>query len=490
MHPLGTTLPVHSKHACSGSMPTWADIDGYEKGDRNITQKLKIGYPRFLIHPRVKELFRHLNQKYASDQHRTWAFPSIKIAKEVAQFIGENDTIKVFPYNPKLNLPQDLGLITFPKEYEKKVKKYWQHCGHIISSRLAEKILNRCLLPKPQDANFHEDLQIQISQYYSVNPEDVYLYPSGMSAIASAHKILLDVFPQKKSVQWGFPYIDTLKRQELWGAGVHFFGHSDQKDFQTLEKLLNSGESISGIFLEFPSNPLLKSSDLKSLKTLATQYQVPLLIDDTLAPATNVDLSQYTDIYLTSLTKYFSGSGDVMAGSLILNPKSQFYGVFKQSLNLHYEPLLFAEDAKVLLKNSQDFGQRITKINHNAEKLATFLQQHPLVRNLYYPRQADTKKHYDAVKRESGGYGGLLSFTLKDPKQAAPLYDQLMVCKGPSLGTNFTLVSPYTRLAHFYEFDWAAQFGITPELLRVSVGTESSEWILSRFKDAFAQIPT
>lgn len=73
---------------------------------------------------------------------------------------------------------------------------------------------------------------------------------------------------------------------------------------------------------------------------------------------------------------------------------------------------------------------------------------------------------------------------MKDEKSAASFYDNLHCAKGPSLGTNFTLCSPYTILAHFTELDWAAQFGVCPYLVRVSVGLEDREKLLSMFKHA------
>lgn len=73
---------------------------------------------------------------------------------------------------------------------------------------------------------------------------------------------------------------------------------------------------------------------------------------------------------------------------------------------------------------------------------------------------------------------------MKNEKSAAAFYDALCCAKGPSLGTNFTLCSPYTILAHFTELDWAEQFGVCRYLVRVSVGLEEREKLLSMFKTA------
>lgn len=77
---------------------------------------------------------------------------------------------------------------------------------------------------------------------------------------------------------------------------------------------------------------------------------------------------------------------------------------------------------------------------------------------------------------------------MKDEKSAATFYDSLKCAKGPSLGTNFTLCSPYAILAHYTELDWAQQFGVCPYLVRVSVGLEEREKLLSMFKSALDAI--
>lgn len=110
-----------------------------------------------------------------------------------------------------------------------------------------------------------------------------------------------------------------------------------------------------------------------------------------------------------------------------------------------------------------------------------------LVHQLCYPKFV-CREYYDAVKNPEGGYGGLFSMVLQNEEQARTFYDNLQCAKGPSLGTNFTLVSPYTILAHYTELDWAAQYGVSSYLIRVSVGLESKESLLKSFKDALDAI--
>ncbi|RYD34833.1 MAG: PLP-dependent transferase, partial [Verrucomicrobiaceae bacterium] len=96
------------------------------------------------------------------------------------------------------------------------------------------------------------------------------------------------------------------------------------------------------------------------------------------------------------------------------------------------------------------------------------------------------RENYEKVMRKGGGFGGLLSFVLKNEKKTPKVYDALRVNKGPSFGTAFTLVCPYTLLAHYTELEWAEGCGVSPNLLRVSVGQESTEHIISVFEEALA----
>lgn len=111
-----------------------------------------------------------------------------------------------------------------------------------------------------------------------------------------------------------------------------------------------------------------------------------------------------------------------------------------------------------------------------------------IVKDVYYPKYVTTA-NYLTHKVEGAGYGGLFSIVFKAGEGAIPFYDALPFYKGPSLGTNFTLACPYTILAHYYELDWAAQFGIDRNLIRVAVGLEDKDVLLQGFQEALDAIP-
>lgn len=343
-----------------------------------------------------------------------------------------------------------------------------------ITGCLVEDIeLDEALVISPPDS----DLRVE-----GLCENDVYLYPTGMSAIFNAHRILMANAHRQgrapeKSICFGFPYIDTLKILEKWGPGCLFYGNGQAEDLDDLEKRLESGERFLGLFTEFPSNPLLRSPDLPRIRKLADRYGFAVVVDETVGNFINTDVLPYADVVVSSLTKVFSGDSNVMGGSYVLNPHGPMYRSLKETNDVEYEDNYWAEDAVFMERNSRDFIPRIGRINKNAEAIANKLQACPIVKQVYYPKLVPSKVNYDACRNADGGYGGLLSVTFARPEQAIAFFDSLQVEKGPSLGTNFTLACPYTILAHYLEMDWTSSYGVEPDLVRLSVGLEDESEI-------------
>jgi cystathionine gamma-synthase len=117
-----------------------------------------------------------------------------------------------------------------------------------------------------------------------------------------------------------FPYTDTLKILQKWGPGCHFFGHGTTPDLEALSDMLaeikrtGSESPITALFCEFPSNPLLRSADLKSLRALADEHEFAIVVDETVGNFVNVEVASWADIVVSSLTKVFSGETNVMGG--------------------------------------------------------------------------------------------------------------------------------------------------------------------------------
>jgi cystathionine gamma-synthase len=320
----------------------------------------------------------------------------------------------------------------------------------------------------------------------NLREEDVYLYPCGMNAIFRTHQMLLAARGSLRSINFGFPYVDTLKILQKFGPGCQFYGNASEADLDDLETRLAGGERFLALFCEFPGNPLLTCPNLVRIRQLADKYDFAVVVDETIGTFANINVIQYADVVVSSLTKIFSGDCNVMGGSAIINPNSPYYGILKDAALREYEDSYWPEDVIFMERNSRDFAVRVDRINANAEAICDILAQHPLVKSVYYPKYNDTRANYEICKLPTGGYGGLLSVVFHDRPRAVAFYDSIDTAKGPSLGTNFTLISPYVLLAHYQELDWAAGFGVSPDLIRVSVGLEETDQVTAAVRAALS----
>ncbi|CED83734.1 Cystathionine beta-lyases/cystathionine gamma-synthases [Phaffia rhodozyma] len=342
-----------------------------------------------------------------------------------------------------------------------------------------------------------------------VSEDDVWLFSTGMSAIYNAHLTSMRTRPgdEKKSVCFGFPYTDTLKVLQKFGPGSHFFGKGSSEDIESLATLLAESRTpenprpIQALFCEFPGNPLLRSPDLRAIRKLADEYGFYIVVDETIGNFVNVEVLEWADIVVSSLTKIFSGDVNVMGGSLVLNSQSKHYTDLRAVLDANYEDTYLGEDAIFMERNSRDFRSRIHLINANTEILCDLLRSrslvdpsHPpssVIKDVYYPKWSSATE-YSQCRRpilptdvdQTGRFGGLFSVTLTSDVAAKAFFNSLPCAKGPSLGTNFTLASPYVILAHYLELDWAESFGVERNLIRISVGMEETEVLKQWFEFA------
>ncbi|RFU75498.1 cystathionine gamma-synthase [Trichoderma arundinaceum] len=308
----------------------------------------------------------------------------------------------------------------------------------------------------------------------SLDETDVLLYPSGMNAIFNAHRALLAALGSYKSINFGFPYVDTLKILEKFGPGCVLYGNASSDELDDLERLLKDGQRFLALFCEFPGNPLLTCPDLKRIRKLADEFNFAVVIDETIGTFANVNVLQYADVVVSSLTKIFSGDSNVMGGCTVLNPEGKYYRLLKQVLEEQiYENTYWTEDILFMERNSRDFSNRVKRINANAEAICEILRANSLVKDIYYPKYNPSKPNYEACRLPDGGYGGLLSIVFTHPEHAQVFYNNLETAKGPSLGSNFTLCSPYVLLAHYQELQWAAQFGVDANLVRALAAAET-----------------
>jgi cystathionine gamma-synthase len=460
---LGSPIP-DSPHAISVCLPTWADIIGYEEKDPRVVEKLRTGYPRFFFHPLIQQVRRKLSPPRG---HDTMPFAGEAAARECARLTGG-----------EAHENHGVWAAYFPENQLDTARAYWQHAGRILSTRAAEDWLAGCVLAAPDPA-LEQALRERLARWSGAPAESISIHPSGMSAIYAAFQIAISRRPRGTLVMFGFPYTDTLKILQKYGAKHVFYPRGDAEDLRQLTDLLKH-EEIAGIFCEFPGNPLLNTPDLPTLHKISRPHGVPITVDDTIGTFFNVDVLPFADLVATSLTKAVSGEGDVMAGSLTVNP----HGLFADTVLSLVGDGIYVRDLQVLEKNSRTFPERMVAANANAQTLARWLHAHPAVKHVWYPG-LDPSPVYEQLRKPGRGYGAVLSFLPQNAAAATPrIYESLEFTRGISLGTTYTLVSPYVQLAHYHELAWANACGIDPFLLRVAVGTEPAEDLLARFARA------
>ncbi|KYK60781.1 hypothetical protein DCS_01919 [Drechmeria coniospora] len=542
---LGESLPPGDAHAVSVSLPRWRDTEGWASRDDAVLSKMKSGYPRFYVPHIVRELSSHLIQRAASnltdvvgeDRAAAMLFPSERMAIACQRYLSKcgqgpaEESIKVlrFSLNGTVSLVPtaqpsdemtcgnaDVWAVLHPEMLASEAKAFWQHTGFGISSRFAQFWMEQASFLQQQHqlatgrersdkgwstlADEARTAALTIRQRIAglcstaqdkVETGNVFLYHSGMSAIAHTAWTLRALVKAEEEryriAVFGFVYVDTFKvLSKIHGFDCTLYGHGSGADMDRLEEDLRSGLKIHSLYTEFPGNPLLISLDLDRVYELSRRYGFYVVVDDTIGTSVNLDLVPLCDVLCTSLTKMFSGGCNVMGGSVVVSPRSRHHGELKEALEARYEDTCFPLDTVVLERNSVDFEARVGVAGRNAAAMAEQLRRHRSVERVYYPKGSESQQFYDRRRREGAGYGYLLSIRFVAPAAAVAFHDALDVAKGPSLGTNFTLMCAYTLLAHYSELEWAARYGVIEHLVRISVGVEDEETLRTAVGKALA----
>ncbi|MBN1353027.1 PLP-dependent transferase [candidate division KSB1 bacterium] len=362
-----------------------------------------------------------------------------------------------------------------------------RHTGFNLNSRTAERInqQKRFTLPNQIDS-----LKRNLAQLEKTEPEQVFLYPTGMGAISAA--VLTALSPERsKLVMIGSPYTDTRSLLEKWhwrrGSTPSVFLEVD--DYQGMQRAIDDETAL--VLCEIPTNPLLRIPDLEKVVHLAHQTGAQVMVDNTIATPYNLNPFDYdADFIVHSTTKFLNGLNDHIGGALLLRETSQISRIvaFNSMLNIDMAP----DDAFILHRNLTHFGDRMEKINHNALVLAQYLENQPKVKCVHFPGLASHPDHAVA-KKYLRGFSGLMSFELAGDieKTTRAFYDHLgdPILKGPSLGSEQSLICLYTILAHYDDPpEKLARMGLNLFLLRISVGIEAIDEIINAFEVAFSKI--
>jgi len=251
------------------------------------------------------------------------------------------------------------------------------------------------------------------------------------------------------------------------------------------EKEIKNNTKI--IFVESPSNPLLKIIDLKAIANLSKKYNLISVIDNTFSSPINQNPANFgIDIVLHSATKYLGGHSDILAGTLA-SSKSNIDKIIESSIN--YGGNLSEYTVWLLERSIKTLSLRVKKQNENAIKIAKYLTTLDKVKSVYYPGLKSHSDH-ELSKKQMKGFGGMLSFELSDLDTAILFTRKLNLVKSAmSLGgVESTLCSPSLTSHSKISKAERENLGIFDGLLRFSIGIEDSEDIIDDLNQAFEKL--
>ena len=310
-------------------------------------------------------------------------------------------------------------------------------------------------------------------------------FGSGMAAITTA---------LMAHVQPGCRIVAT---REIYGATFEFLNDVlPQFNVETVfmncwktEKLLAEiDKGLAVLYLETPTNPLLRVADIKPLAQAARQKGAVVLLDSTFASPVNqhpIDLG--VDIALHSATKYIGGHHDITAGFACCNqPHYDRLWTYRKIMGGIMDPMT----AFLALRGIQTLELRIQRHNENAMKIATYLEQHPKIQTVNYPGLPSHPDH-EVARRQLTGFGGMLSFEVNGDFDKTKLFmDRLKVIKlATSLGGVTSLANqPITNTHVALSPENRAKAGISESLVRLSVGVEKAVLLIQDLDNALAGI--
>ncbi len=490
--PLGTPFPP-SPHAVASSLPTLADVRGYEEKDPRVMAALQSGYPRFLQHRFVRELTSVYLERLGLDRRYAVLVPGRRTVQDMLDRLGSGfaservETHLFLVYCDAGDAPRAEAL-----------HKYVQHVGCGVSSREAEDWLVRygrlagCHPEPPFEGHAETAALKDLAEVIGCRPADLLLCASGMNAFFAAFRAIQEFQQSRGRTRWlqlGWLYLDSgIILQEFLESGERLdYCYAVDDAEAVLAAVASLGHDLSCVVVECPTNPLAQVADLPRIAEAVRKVGGVLLVDPTIASIYNVNVLPYADIAVTSLTKYACHEGDVMSGALAVNRASPYYGdLVLRTSRYHVPP--YWRDLQRLAGQLPEAPGRVRRMNANAEHLRSFLVGQPAVRRVHY---AGTAPRYETVRRPKMGGGCVLTIEIEGSMEA--VYDALRTVKGPSFGTVFTLLSPFMYLAHYdlvMEAEgrrFLASVGLDPELIRVSVGTEPGEALEAVFAEALAR---
>ncbi len=295
-------------------------------------------------------------------------------------------------------------------------------------------------------------------------------FSSGVAATDAVIKLLEpgdEVISSKD--MYGGTYRLFSKIFEKFGIKFHY---ADTTDAENLKPLINAKTKL--IWIETPTNPLMNITDISAVATLTKQNNILLCVDNTFAsPYLQNPLDLGADIVMHSATKYLGGHSDVIQGALVMNDadlKDKLYFIQK-SCGAVPGP----QDCFLVLRGIKTLHVRMQRHCENGEKIAQFLRNHPKVQKVYWNGFED-HPGYAISKKQMRGFGGMMSFTLKDEQPEnvrRVLSSTKLFSLAESLGGVESLINHPASMTHAsIPREERIKNGLSDSLIRLSVGIE------------------
>ena len=239
------------------------------------------------------------------------------------------------------------------------------------------------------------------------------------------------------------------------------------------------------VFLETPTNPMMTITDLRACSEIAHAAGALVVVDNTFcSPYIQRPIELGADIVVHSTTKFLNGHSDSVGGVVITN--SDELGEKIAFLQNAVGAILSPFDSFLVLRGIKTLAVRMKRHEENGVAMANYLSNHAKVKKLYYPG-LPTHPQHELAKRQMNGFGALISFELGSYDNAKKFLDRVRLCSlGESLGGVETLIShPETMTHASVPIETRQRLGITPGLVRISVGIEDIEDLIGDLENAF-----
>lgn len=314
--------------------------------------------------------------------------------------------------------------------------------------------------------------------------EAALIFGSGMAAVSTALMAFLhkgDHVVLQKTLYGG---TSNLIVEEFDKFGIEY---SFAKDLQSASFEAEIKPNTKVIYIETPSNPLLSITDLKAVAELAKANRLVSMIDNTFASPVNQNPIDFgIDVVIHSATKYMGGHSDILAGTVI-SSEEHIETIFQLAKN--FGGSLSDYTVWMLERSIKTMGLRVKAQNKNAKKLAKFLDKHEDVAKVYYPGLESHPDH-ELAKSQMKGFGGMLSFELKEGLDYSLFLKKLELIKSSNslAGVESTITSPTLTSHSLLTPEEREEQGIKEGLLRFSLGIEEKEDLIADIEQALKAI--